>query len=78
MLKAAEECREAQRRDEELSILKMRAEAGDADAQYRLGAHFLPRAYGISWLCRAADRGHAEARQSGECEASIDRDRTGR
>lgn len=39
-----------------------RAEAGDPEASYRLGWHLYPKPEGLAWLCRAADRGHAQAR----------------
>jgi len=40
------------------------AERGEAEAQYKLGIRRLPKPEGMRWLCRAADQGHAWARNS--------------
>ena len=39
-----------------------RAMRGEAEAQNLLGARLLPKPEGMRWLCRAADQGHARAR----------------
>lgn len=51
---------------ESKSELKQRAQAGDIEAQYRLGERYANSAFGkdaaaIYWLCRAAKDGHVPA-----------------